>query len=207
VHDAEYRPVLDKFPDLTSGTFSSRSNLGVVHEIQTTGRPVFARPRRLPPERLRAVKEHFAELERLGIVRRGKGQYSSPLHVVPKPDGSIRPCGDYRRLNMQTTPDRYPLPHIQDFTAKLHGKKIFSKVDLCKGYHQIPVAEKDIEKTAIITPVGMFEYLRMPFGLRNSAQTFQRFMDIVCRDLSFAFVYLDDVLVASSSPEEHRRHL
>ena len=126
------------------------------------------------------AKEEFIKMEKLGIVRRSASPWASPLHVVPKADGSWRPCGDYRRLNTVTTDDRYPLPHIQDFNGHLSGTTVFSVVDLVKGFHQIPMAEEDIPKTAIITPFGLFEFLRMPFGLKNAAQAFQRLMDGYC---------------------------
>ena len=86
-------------------------------------------------------------------------------------------CGDYRRLNNITVPNRYPLPHIADFKSQIAGSAIFSRLDLQKGYYQIPMASEDNYKTAIITPFGMFEFLCMPFGLRNSGNTFQRMKD------------------------------
>jgi Reverse transcriptase (RNA-dependent DNA polymerase) len=118
--------------------------------------------------------------------------------MVPKKDGSWRPCGDYRRLNMATVHDRYPLPNIQDLTSRLHGCTVFSKIDMVKGYHQVPVAAEDVPKTAIVTPFGLFEYVFMPFGLKNAAQTFQRLMDKILRGLPYVFVYLDDILVGLS---------
>jgi Reverse transcriptase (RNA-dependent DNA polymerase) len=127
--------------------------------------------------------------------------------MVPKKDGSWRPCGDYWRLNLATKPDWYPLPSLADLSNKLHGCKYFSVIDLVKGYHQIPMATADIPKTVITTPFGMFEYLYIPFGLKNAAQTFQRLMDRIFHQLSFLFSYPDDHLIASPTLEEHHQHL
>ena len=196
-----------EFPTITVPNFRIVSPKHAVrHTIETRGQPIRAKARPLPPQKLAAAKANFAEMSAAGIVRRSKGPWSSPLHVVTKKDGSFRMCGDYRRVNTVTTPDRYSIPLIADLTSRLQGRKFFGKVDLVKGYHQIPVAEEDIAKTAITTPFGTFEFLRMPFGLKNAGQTFQRMMDEILSDLDYLFVYMDDVLVASRTMAEHEEH-
>ena len=204
----EFMSMLKSRPALTTPTFASKTpKHSVQHYIITSGPPIKSRARRLHPEKLAFAKNEFDTFVRLGIARRSWSPYASPLHVAPKPGGGYRPCGDYRLLNNITKDDRYPVPRIQDFTAQLAGCVIFSKVDLVRGYNQIPVRPKDIPKTAVITPFGLFEFLCMPFGLKNAAQTFQRFMDQVLSGLTFVFDYLDDMLVASKSVSEHKEHL
>jgi cleavage and polyadenylation specificity factor subunit 1 len=179
----------------------------VVHHIITNGHPIYEKARRLEPAKYKAAKEEFQKMINLGICRPSKSNWANPLHIVNKKSGEIRPCGDYRRLNKITTPDRYPIPRLLDFTYLTAGKKVFTKIDLRRAYHQIPIAEEDIPKTAIITPFGLFEFCKMNFGLKCAAQTFQRFLDAILREFDFTFNYLDDILVASENETEHNMHL
>ena len=206
--DDPYYALLDKFPDICTPSFTVKDPVhGVKHHIPTTGNPVQSRARRLDPEKLAVAKAELQKLVDLGVCYRGKSEWSSPLLVTTKPNGGWRVCGDYRRLNGLTTDDRYPVRSLQDFTVDLHGKSIFSKIDLMKGYHQIPVNEDDVKKTAVITPFGLFIFPRTPFGLKNAGQDFQRLMDAILGDLPRVYVYIDDILVASETPEQHLEDL
>ncbi len=155
----------------------------------------------------RKAEAEFRQLKAAGITHRSDSPWSSPLHMVRKKDGSWRPCSNYRRLNLATTHNLYFLPSILDLSDKLHSCKFFFCIDLVTGYHQILMAAQDITKTAIITLFGLFKYLFMPFGLRNITQTFQRFMDRLFKHLPFVFCYLDDLIIASRTLEEHHEHL
>ncbi|GFU03879.1 transposon Tf2-9 polyprotein [Trichonephila clavipes] len=148
-----FKNILSEYPDLSNPSLISKSaSHGTVHHIITTGPPVTARPRRLHPKLYDAVKVEFEFLLAQGIIRPSKSPWSSPLHVVPKSDSTVRPVGDYRQLNSVTEFDSYPMPYLNDFAHALHGKRIFSKIDIFKAFHQIPIAECDIPKTAVTTP-------------------------------------------------------
>jgi cytoskeleton-associated protein 5 len=117
------------------------------------------------------AKAEFVAMLKGGTPGRAEGPWSSALHLVAKKDSGWRPCGDYRALRARTIPHRYPVPHIQDYSHHLSDCTTFSKIDLVRAYHQIPV-HTDIQKTTITTTFGLFEFPYMSFGLRNAAQTF-----------------------------------
>ena len=204
------KSLIDEYNSLFSPKKNQTSCLEskVKHCIETTSNsPTFAKVRQLSAEKYESAKQEFTNLLKNGIIQPSKSPYASPLHMVPKADGTWRSCGDYRVLNSITKPDRYPMKNIKCVSSKLAHKTVFSKLDLMSAYQQIPMNKNDIEKTAVITPFGLFEYKFMPYGLRNAAATFQRFMDNIFLNCDFAFVYLDDILIFSETPEQHLEHL
>lgn len=206
-HTNHYADLLQHFSNITKPTNFQVPKHGVTHHITTTGPPVAEPARRLAGERLHATRSQIQHMLDAGMCRPSSSPWANPLHLVPKKGGEWRICGDYRRLNKVTIPDRYPIPHLHDFVHNLEGCTTFTTLDLTRAYHQIPVAEEDRPKTAVITPLGLYEYNVMPFGLRNAAQTFQRLMDCALRGLDYCHCYIDDILIASPDLETHRLHL
>lgn len=143
------------------------------------------------------------------VIQPSASPWASPVVLVPKPDGSSRFCCDFRNLNKITKKDSYPLPLISESLEALGGAKFFSSMDLMSGYWQVEMDPASREKTAFITHAGLYEFTTMPFGLCNAPGTFQRLMECVLRGLTWqiALIYLDDVLVYSSTFEEHLQHL
>ena len=203
------RPLFDNYRNLVRREPGVEKSPLPSHFIDTgSSPPTYARSRRLVGEKLTAAKEEINKLLKQGIIRPSKSSYSSPMHLVPKPLGGYRVTGDYRALNKSTKPDRYPVPHLYSFADRMEGKTVFSKIDLEKAFFHVPMNEADIPKTAMTTPFGLYEYLFMPMGLRNSSATFERVMDQIMKPCyDFCYWFVDDLLVASPDEQSHEQHL
>lgn len=200
--------LLNKFSDLfTRGFPRSRVNTGMLDiRLKNKDKFVERRPYRLSPVEREKVKEIINELINNNIVRESKSPYASPIILVKKKTGDDRMCVDYRELNSNTIRDHYPLPLIADQIDQLAGGKFYTSLDMASGFHQIPISDDSIEKTAFITPDGLYEYLTMPFGLCNAPSVYQRCINRALGSLlnpgsanngqndSVAQVYIDDVI-------------
>lgn len=176
-----------------------------VHRIRLTDeRPVRMPYRRVPPAHYQKLRQVLSEMEEQDIIRKSVSEYASPLVLVWKKDGSLRLCTDFRWLNARTLKDAHPLPHQSDCLAALGGNAFFSTMDLTSGFYNIPMAEEDKKYTAFTTPVGLYEYNRMPQGLCNSPASFMRMMLSIFGDLNFSSLlcYLDDLLVFAATEQE-----
>lgn len=208
-----FRTVLKKFKrlfpdDIPPGIPPQRSlqhSIELQAEVEPPKRPAY----KLPVYQYEECKKQIAELLAKGFIRPSSSPYASPMLFVRKKDGTHRLCVDYRALNRITVKNKYPLPRIDELHDRLVGAKIFSKLDLQSGYHQIPVKEQDILKTAFRSRYGLYEFTVMPFGLTNAPATFQNLMNnIFFKYLDkFVVVYLDDILIYSKNVEEHAQHL
>jgi len=205
--NCRYYHILKEYVDITKPSPCKIGVHHVQHYIITKGPPIAERARRLPPEKYKAAKAEFDIMLQEGLCQPSSSPWASPLHMVRKKNGEWRMCGDYRRLNAVTVPDKYPLRHIYDFSYSLQKCKVFNKLDLIRAFHQVPLAAEDKAKTAVITPFGLFEFNVMPFGLRNAAQTFQRLIDTALRGLNFCHPYIDGILIASTDHQTHEKHL
>jgi len=216
VFQAEVQQLISEFPEIMQASHSLKPVKHQVEHYINTGSaaPVAIPVRKMSTKQQAIAKEQITELLNAGVVRPSSSPWAAPIHLVKKTTGDWRLCGDYRGLNNVTVPDAYPLPLLQQFSSTLNNKTVFSTIDLKSAYHQIPVAKDDILKTAIRTPFGSYEFLRTPFGLRGAPQSFQRFINNVLDDITVSlpgqstrkvtlFVYLDDILIASTSKEEH----
>lgn len=180
----------------------------------TTTEPVYSKSYPYPAAMRDEVEKQIGELLSEGIIRPSKSPYNSPIWVVPKkpkPNGEkrYRLVVDYKRLNAVTVPDTYPIPDINATLASMGDAKFFTTIDLTSGFHQIPMKPSDIPKTAFSTMNGKFEFLRLPFGLKNAPAIFQRMIDDVLKEFigRICYVYIDDIIVFGRSEEETLRNV
>ena len=162
----------------------------------------------MSPSELQELKKQLTELEEQGF-KPSTSPWGALVLSVPKKDGSLRMCVDYRALNRLTVKNSYPLPRIGDIFDQLSGSKYFTKIDLRQGYHQIRLSESSIPLTAFRTRYGHYEFSVLPFGLANAPASFMTLMNDVFRNEldKFVIVYLDDILVYSRTWEEHLKHI
>lgn len=181
----------------------------VEHVIDTgTANPITQRPYRVPMAQRKVVKELLEQMMAEGTIRESKSAWASPIVLVDKPDGTVRFCVDYRKLNGVAKFDAYPMPRADEILERVGQAMYISTLDLTKGYWQIPMEESSKEKTAFTTPFGLFQFDVLPFGLHSSPATFQRMMDRIlhgCQD--YADAYIDDVGIFSLRWEDHLAHL
>ena len=170
--------------------------------------PLVSHPHRVPDKLKDGVRREVLKLVEEGIAVPSSSPWASPIVPVPKKDGSVRICIDYRRLNEITTGDPFYMVTLEEILEKAGGAQVMSKLDLSKGFYQVEVDSRSQEKTAFVCPFGKFEFRRMPFGLKNAPALFQRCMEVVLHSCyAFSAPYIDDVLIFSKDPASHAGHL
>ena len=179
---------------------------GVMHDIEVNNnKPISSAPYRVSPAERQIIATEIQRMLEDNIIEPAHSPWSSPIVLIKKKDGAVRFCIDYRKLNLVTKRDVYPLPRIDASLAALSGSQWFSTMDLISGYHQIPMHPESKDKTAFISEGGLYQFNYMPFGLTNAPATFQRFMDAVLAGLKWntLLVYMDDICIFSRDFETH----
>ncbi|KAK8954132.1 hypothetical protein KSP39_PZI001653 [Platanthera zijinensis] len=177
--------------------------------LEQGARPMAKSPYRMTPKELAELRVQLQELIDKNFIRPSSSPWGAPVLFVKKKEGTLRLCVDYRELNKLTVKNKYPLPRIEDLFDQLVNAKMFSKLDLRSGYHQLRIKEEDIFKTAFSTRYGHYEFMVMPFGLTNAPAAFMDLMNRVFKDYldRFVIVFIDDILIYSPSEDEHAWHL
>ena len=203
---AEFLDLAEEFSSLFTEAHGT-TNLVQHHINLTSDEPVRSKPYPVPYSMRESLKKDIDDMIKMGVIRESNSPYASPVVVVKKKDGSNRVCVDYRKLNKLTVFDPEPMPAAVDLFQKLNGDKYFSKIDLSKGYWQVTIPEADVSKTAFVTPDGSYEFLKMPFGMVNSAATLKRGMKKLLKGMKNVEFYWDDILVHTRTWEEHLKTL
>ncbi|KAI7796732.1 hypothetical protein IRJ41_005254, partial [Triplophysa rosa] len=181
----------------------------IQHHIETVpGVVVRSRPYRLPEHKKNVVQTELAAMLEMGVIEESNSDWASPIVLVPKTDGSVRFCVDYRKVNAVSKFDAYPMPRVDELLDRLGSARFYSTLDLTKGYWQIPLSPLSKEKTAFTTPFGLHQFVTLPFGLFGAPATFQRLMDRILRPhTAYAAAYLDDIIIYSNDWQRHIQHL
>ena len=194
--------------------FSSGGEIGCAEELVMSLKtndevPVQRNYNSIPRPLISEVKNHVEDLLNRKWISRSQSSWSSPVVIVRKKNGEIRLCCDFRALNKKTVQDKHPLPRVQETLDSLGGSQWFTVLDQSRAYYQGFIAEEDRHKTAFVSPWGLYEWVRIPFGLTNAPAKFQRYMEETVADFrdKFALPYLDDVIVYSKSLTEHLGHI
>ena len=203
---SEFMDLANQFASLFTEA-PGTTDLAQHHIKLTSDEPVRSRPYPVPYSMRESLKKDIADMIKMRVIRESDSPYASPVVVVKKKDNTNRVCVDYRKLNKLTVIDPEPMPTAEHLFQKLSGDKFFTKNDLSKGYWQITIPEEDIPKTAFVTPDGSYEFLKMPFGMINSAATLKRAMKKLIADLDNVDFYWDDILVHTRTWEDHIKAL
>ena len=178
-------------------------------ELHPGTSPISMTQHRMAPVELQELSVQLQELLDKGFIRPSTSPWGAPVLFAKKKDKTLRLSIDYRQLNRVTIKNRYPLPRIDDLFDQLRGARVYSKIDLRTGYHQLSVRDTDIPKTAFRTRYGHFEFMVMPFGLTNAPTPFIDLMHRIFQPYvdQFVVVFVDDILIYSQSEWEHEYHL
>ena len=211
--ESKLQSVINEFEEISSDKAGLGCTSWLSHKIETVGSPIRQRYYPLSPVKLKVLNEEIDKMLELGVIRPSRSPWASPVVMVTKKDGSVRFCVDSRKLNSVTIRDSYPLPRVQDILDNLHGAKYLTSLDFRSAFWQIPLADKaSCEKTAFIVPQrGLFEFVRLPFGLTNAASEMQRLTDMIVNfeytpeSDDFIFGYVDDLILVSRDFDSHMR--
>jgi len=176
----------------------------VSHDVDVDdSRHIKQHPYRINPVKLEAMKKEIDYMLSNGIIEQSQSEWSSPCLLVAKGDGGYRFCTDFRKVNLVTKADSYPIPRVEDCIDKVGSSQFVSKFDLLKGYWQVPLAPRAREISAFVTPAGFYQYRVMPFGMKNAPATFQRMINRIINSLEGCGGYIDDIIVFSDTWEQH----